>query len=68
MPFPFFDRTRLRIKPLAQRQHDLDLSILLPLDSPRADFSHPALPILGQRLIEARREGRARILIMGALP
>jgi hypothetical protein len=66
MPFPCFDRSRLRIQPLAQRQHDMDLSFLLALDAPLPDFSHPALPILGQRLVEARRQDRARILLMGA--
>ncbi len=66
MPFPQFDRSRLVIKPLALRQHDLDLSVLMPLSSTLPDFAHPALPVLGQRLVEARRKGAARILIMGA--
>jgi hypothetical protein len=65
MPFPAFDRSRLRIKPLAERQHDLDLSILLPLDAP-PDFTHPALPVLAQRLVQARKDGRSRLLVMGA--
>ena len=66
MPFPAFDRSRLRIRPLAERQHDLDLSILVPLDAPPPSFAHPAIPVLGRRLIEAKQQGRARILIMGA--
>lgn len=66
MPFPAFDRSRLLIKPLAERVHDLDLSRLLPLDASPGLFDHPALPILGQRLVEARTKGSARILIMGA--
>jgi len=66
MPFPQFDRSRLHIQPLARRQHDLDLSVLLPLDAELPDFSHPALRLLGQRLVESRRKGSARILIMGA--
>jgi hypothetical protein len=66
MPFPQFDRSRLRIQPLARRQHDLDLSSLLPLDAPLPAFEHAALPVLGRRLVEARRQGSARILIMGA--
>ncbi len=66
MPFPQFDRSRLRIQPLANREHDLDLSILLPLDAGLPDFSHPALPLLGERLVEARRNGASRILMMGA--
>jgi hypothetical protein len=66
MPFPSFDRSRLRIQPLANRQHDLDLSVLLPLDGAPPDFAHAALPILGRRLVEARERGAARILMMGA--
>lgn len=66
MPFPQFDRSRLRIQALADREHDLDLSVLLPLDARLPDFSDPALPILGERLLEARRKGAARILVMGA--
>jgi hypothetical protein len=66
MSYPLFDRSRLRIQPLARRQHDLDLTALLPLDAPLPAFSHPALAVLGQRLVEARRNHRARILLMGA--
>src|SRR5438874_2576355 len=66
MPFPIFDRSRLRIQPLAGRHHDLDLSVLLPLGAPPPGFSHPALPVLAKRLVEARRNRRARILMMGA--
>src|SRR6266853_2679037 len=66
MPFSIFDRSRLRIQPLARRHHGLDLSVLLPLDAPPPAFSHPALPVLAKRLVEARRNKRARILMMGA--
>jgi hypothetical protein len=66
MPFPAFDRSRLRIQPLAQRRHDLDLSVLLPLSAAGSGLVHPDLPVLGQRLVEARRRGSARILLMGA--
>jgi hypothetical protein len=66
MPYPIFDRSRLEIKPLAQRKHDLDLSHLLPLNAPPPEFSHAALPALAQRLIEAKRGGGARIVLMGA--
>src|SRR6185503_14551352 len=45
---------------------DLDLGVLLPLDAPLPPFHHDALPILGRRLVEAKRAGRARILMMGA--
>src|SRR5207249_7258703 len=66
MPYPAFDRSRLRIQSRSRRQHDLDLSVILPLDAPLPPFSHPALGRLGQRLAEARGRGSARILQMGA--
>jgi hypothetical protein len=66
MPFPAFDRSRLRIQPLAARAHDLDLGVILPLDAPLPAYDHPSLPLLGRRLAEARAHGRARILLMGA--
>lgn len=65
MPFPAFDRSRLCIKPLAERQHDLDLSMLLPLDA-AADFHHPALPLLAEQIVRAKQRGTARIALMGA--
>src|SRR5262245_23721929 len=66
MPFPAFDRSRLRVQPLAQRQHDLDLSVMLPLDAPLPPFDHSAMAILGERLAAAKQRGAARILLMGA--
>jgi hypothetical protein len=66
MPYPAFDRSRLRLQPLAERRHDLDLSVILPLDAPLPDFSHPAIAVLGERLAAAKRQGSASILMMGA--
>ncbi len=65
MPFPQFDRSRLVVKPLAERRHDLTLDVLLPLDTPD-DFSHPSIPLIVQRLNTAKASGSARILMMGA--
>lgn len=65
MPFPQFDRSRLLVKPLAERRHDLTLDVLLPLDSP-ADFSHPSIPVITERLKAAKATNSARILMMGA--
>ncbi len=65
MPYPLFDRSQLRIKPLAERTHDLQLAdILLPLDR-AVTFEHPAIPTLGRRLIEARERSAARVWMMG---
>jgi hypothetical protein len=66
MPYRAFDRSRLRLQPLANRQHDLGLSDILPLDGALPAFNHPALPVLGRRLVQAREQKSARIMIMGA--
>src|SRR5947209_678108 len=66
MPYPAFDRSRLRIQPLCRRQHDLDLSVILPLNSALPPFAHDSLPVLGHRLVEAKQQGSSRILLMGA--
>ena len=64
MPFPQFDRSRLVVKPLAERVHDLTLDVILPLDTP-VTFTHPALATLGRRLKSARANDAARVLMMG---
>lgn len=66
MPYPQFDRSRLHIKPLAERQHDLTLDILQPLDPAAVRFDHPSIPEIGRRLVAAKERGATRILMMGA--
>lgn len=65
MPFPLFDRSRLLVKPLAERRHDLTLDVLLPFDAAN-DFEHPSIPVVAERLKAAKAAGAARILMMGA--
>jgi hypothetical protein len=64
--YEVFDRTRLRVKPLAERTHDLQLDRWLGLEDPAPPFDHPQLATVAKRLGEARRTGAARILMMGA--
>lgn len=66
MPFPLFDRSQLKLKPLAERVHDMGLPQMLSLDDPTPPFDHPNLPILAQRIAAAQRQGRPVILMMGA--
>jgi hypothetical protein len=66
MPYPKFDRSQLRLQPLANRQHDLTLGVLQPLDPATATFAHTHIPAIGQRLAEAKARGAARVLMMGA--
>jgi arginine dihydrolase ArgZ-like protein len=64
MPYPTFDRSRLKLRPLAERQHDMGLDHVLPLGAPARD--DPRLEPIAQRVSRAREEGRPVILMMGA--
>ena len=65
MPYPQFDRSKLRLLPLEQRINDVDLSeVLLDPVLPPLVFSHPALPVLGEAMVEARRTYDAAVLLM----
>ncbi len=61
-----FDRTRLIIKPLAERIHDLPLGRWMELDEPTPEFEHPDLAVIAQRLTAAKTNQASRILMMGA--
>ncbi len=61
-----FDRSRLRLRPLAERVNDLDLTRWLALDDAAPEFSHPDLPAVAGALRAARDRGAARILMLGA--
>ena len=66
---PQFDRSRLIVKPLAERVHDLSISSLLPLEampSGLAPRDEQILRELGTRLVAAKQRGAARLLLMGA--
>jgi hypothetical protein len=64
--YEIFDRSRLRVKPLSERSHDLQLERWMGLDDPAPEFPHPQLSGVAQRLAAAKRSGAARILMMGA--
>jgi len=66
MPFPQFDRRQLKLRPLAERSHDLDRSCLILPDGPREPFEHDALEPLAERIVAAAAGGRAVILFCGA--
>jgi hypothetical protein len=61
-----FDRSRLLIKPLAERVHDLNLARWMELNDDAPAFAHPQLPEVAAALVTARTHGAARILMMGA--
>ena len=61
-----FDRSRLKIKPLAERVNDLALDNWLQLSDLAPAYEHPDLAVVAERLKQARERGSARILMLGA--
>lgn len=61
-----FDPSKLKLRPLAERDHDLDLSVIMPLDAAVPEYPHPDLPTLADRILAARRRGAEVVLTMGA--
>jgi hypothetical protein len=69
-----FDRRELKLRPLAERKHEMTLHDVLALDAQTAGFpsaplrasDDPALEPLAQRIIAARQAGREVIALMGA--
>lgn len=61
-----FDRSRLLVKPLAARTHDLQLDRWVGLDAHLPEFAHPDLDAVASRCAAAVASGAARILMMGA--
>ncbi|HEV7225989.1 MAG TPA: hypothetical protein VGN42_25005, partial [Pirellulales bacterium] len=66
---PQFDRSRLQIKPLAERRHDIEHRSLLALDDPPPPLGAEEMDSigkLGRRLAAAKKSGAARLMLMGA--
>ena len=66
MPYPTFDRSQLRLLPLAERVHDFVLDEVLPLDAPLRLNDSPEIHAVAQRILDARRAGAPVIMMMGA--
>lgn len=66
MPFEKFDRKLLNLKPLAERENDLTLDVMLGMDDVIPEFNHPTIDILADRIIKARERGASVIFMMGA--
>ncbi len=66
MPYPAFDRSRLRLRPLAERDHDVHLPDLARLSDPFPPYDGEDIADIGRRVVAARRRGASVIWMMGA--
>jgi len=65
-PYPLFDRSRLILKPLTDRVHDVPVAQVLDLDADVPAFEDPDFPTLVDRVVAARKNNRPVIVMMGA--
>ena len=65
MPFTEFDRSKLHLLPLAQREHDLDLSVMMDTGF-QTEFAHPTIELLAERIRKARGQNATVLMMMGA--
>lgn len=63
---PRLDVSRLRLLPLADRAHDLTLAVVQPLAPVPAGDIPPALMAVARRMVRARADGAAILLMLGA--
>jgi len=66
MPYPKFDRTKLKILPLSQRVHALSIDTLIEIDAKLEPFDDPAIKPLAQAIINARNKDAAVLLMYSA--
>lgn len=65
MSYSTFDASRVRLRPLTERQHDLDISCILPLDSPLV-CPLSELQVVAQHMRQARARGASTVFLCGA--
>lgn len=59
-----FDRTKLKIKPLKERIHDIDIRVIKTL-VPFLKFDYKPVKTVAHRILEANKKGSAVILFIG---
>lgn len=65
MSFETFDRSKLKLKKLSDREHDLTLDIMLDLSDEIPRFNHKNIDILSDRIMEAKKRNSKVIMMMG---
>lgn len=66
MPYPEFDRSRLKIRPLAERDNDLKLENWMALANEPPPFEDPQLGVFAERIVSAYKKKASVLMLMGA--
>ena len=66
MSYCKLDREQLKILPLSQREHKMTIADVYSLDAETPSYENENLPVIADRIVEAYRQGRQVIWMMGA--
>ncbi|MGD9497526.1 MAG: hypothetical protein AB7Y46_14590 [Armatimonadota bacterium] len=66
MPYPTFDRSRLRLRPLSEREHRFHRSLIMELSAAPPAVEDAELAALAERVVAARERGAQVIVAIGA--
>lgn len=66
--YNIFDRSRIRLRPVSERGHDLHVANVLPLQRPSDSFTNANLLNTIESIQQAKERGASVILMMGAHP
>jgi hypothetical protein len=66
--YPLFDRHAIQLRTLAERGHELTPECCCSLQAPVVRYEHPEWHLLVSAIVEARRQRRPVVLMMGAHP
>jgi hypothetical protein len=61
-----FDRTRLALRPLSERDHDMTVTAILSLDDQPMPFDDPQLDAIADAILAAKSRGASVVMMMGA--
>ena len=66
MPFQQFDVSKLHIRPLGERVHDIDIAVNMPPDEPARRIDDPRYDLLADAIRAAREKGATVLMMYGA--
>jgi hypothetical protein len=66
MAYKTFDRSKLKLRPLSEREHDISVDQFPTLTTPVPPFQNAHLNTVTDRIVQARKHDRPVILMMGA--
>ncbi|MBN2853705.1 MAG: hypothetical protein JXQ23_13295 [Clostridia bacterium] len=66
MPFEMFDRSKLILKPLEEREHDLDLSVMMDINQKPALLHDEKIDIIVEKIKQAKKKNATVMMMMGA--